>query len=337
MEDDAVGTPDSTASGKPADPPPGRQATAPVDAGPVADTPPEPTGRAATGKAAPTKRAAPAAKKATPAKKTTATKAATTAKKTAVAKAASAGKATSGQKAASAPKTTSVQQESGRTPGEGWRAVAARLLDHPGYAPELLALAAVDALGPIARDWVERTRGTYPDADADGLARLVTRRFVRLAGTGGVFAAGAGLLAPVAELAAALWTQASLVLHLAAVYGRDPGHADRAAELLVLTQVHPDTGTAHAALDTARSAGAPVDGPWPRAAEAAWRLAMPLAAQTGGWLGLRVASRLLPGAAVLAAAAGDSAAAERLAARAVARYRPARVRPAGDARRSPPE
>ena len=389
MGDDAVGTPDSTASGKPDDPPPGRQATAPVDAGPVAETAPEPTGRAATAKAAPAKRAAPAAKEAAPAKKTTATKATTTAKKTTAAKAASVGKATSGRKAASAPKTTSVQkatparrttpantttvtepgpvdgtpvapapepatpvattttaspvasagqdQESGRTPGEGWRAVAARLLDHPGYAPELLALAAVDALGPIARDWVERTRGTYPDADADGLARLVTRRFVRLAGTGGVFAAGAGLLAPVAELAAALWTQASLVLHLAAVYGRDPGHADRAAELLVLTQVHPDTGTAQAALDTARSAGAPVDGPWPRAAEAAWRLAMPLAAQTGGWLGLRVASRLLPGAAVLAAAAGDSAAAERLAARAVARYRPARVRPAGDARRSPPE
>ncbi|MCW3840775.1 hypothetical protein ONA70_11755, partial [Micromonospora yasonensis] len=75
-----------------------------------------------------------------------------------------------------------------------------------------------------------------------------------------------------------------------------------------------------------RSAGAPVDGPWPRAAEAAWRLATPLAAQAGGWLGLRLASRLLPGAAMLTAAAGDSAAAERLAARATAFYRPARAR-----------
>ncbi|MFU8876122.1 hypothetical protein [Micromonospora sp. SL4-19] len=212
-----------------------------------------------------------------------------------------------------------------RTSVEGWRAAGARLLDHPGFAPELLALAAVDALGPHARDWVERARRAYPDADADGLARLVTRRFVRLAGAGGAFAAGAGLLAPLAELAAVLWAQANLVLHLAAAYGRDPGHPDRVAELLVLTRVHPDVGTARAALDAVRSAGAPTDGPWPRAAEAAWRLATPLAAQAGGWLGLRVASRLLPGAAMLAAAAGDSAAAERLAARAIGRYRPVRA------------
>ncbi|WP_278187485.1 hypothetical protein [Micromonospora sp. R77] len=55
-------------------------------------------------------------------------------------------------------------------------------------------------------------------------------------------------------------------------------------------------------------------------------MAAPLAAQAGGWLGLRLASRLLPGAAALAAAAGNTAAAERLAARAVGAYRPARAR-----------
>ncbi|MFI6332613.1 hypothetical protein ACIBBG_30445 [Micromonospora chersina] len=206
----------------------------------------------------------------------------------------------------------------------GWRAAALRVLDHPGFAPELLALAAVDALGPRAADWVQRTRDAYPDADADGLARLVTRRFVRLAGTGGALAAGAGLFAPVAELSAVLWTQANLVLHLAAVYGRDPAHPDRVAELLVLTQVHPDGGTARAALDAARSAGAPAEGPWSRAAEAAWRLATPLAAQAVGWLGLRLAARLLPGAAALAAATGDTASAQRLAARAMTLYRPPR-------------
>ncbi|WP_233601125.1 MULTISPECIES: hypothetical protein [Micromonospora] len=218
------------------------------------------------------------------------------------------------------------EPESGRTAGAGWRTVAARILDHPGFAPELLAIAAVEELGPRARDWAERTRGRYPGADADGLARLAARRFVRLARTGGALAAGTGLFAPAAELAAVLWTQANLVLHLAAVYGRDPADPERVAELLVLTQVHPDVGTARAALDAVRSASVPVDGPWPRAAEAAWRLATPLAAQAGGWLGLRLASRLLPGAAVLTAAAGDAAAAERLAARATARYRPVRAR-----------
>ncbi|WP_255292767.1 hypothetical protein [Micromonospora sp. WMMA1996] len=212
-----------------------------------------------------------------------------------------------------------------RTPVEGWRAVGPRLRDHPGFAPELLALAAVDALGPRARDWVEQVRRAYPQADADGVARLATRRFVRMAGTGGALAAGTGLFAPVAELTAVLWTQANLVLHLAAAYGREPAHPDRAAELLVLTSVHPDDGTARAALAAARAADEPADGPWGRVAEAAWRLATPVAAQAGGWLGLRLAARLLPGAAALAAATGGTAAAERLAARAVARYRPTRA------------
>ncbi|NED53829.1 hypothetical protein G3I24_23400, partial [Micromonospora aurantiaca] len=151
-----------------------------------------------------------------------------------------------------------------RTPMEGWRAVGPQLRDHPGFAPELLALAAVDVLGPRARDWVDQVRRAYPEADADGVARLATRRFVRTAGAGGALAAGAGLFAPVAELAAVLWTQANLVLHLAAAYGRDPAHPDRAAELLVLTLVHPDDGTARAALAAARAADSPAEGPWGR-------------------------------------------------------------------------
>ncbi|SIN26357.1 hypothetical protein SAMN04489832_4589 [Micromonospora cremea] len=209
-----------------------------------------------------------------------------------------------------------------RTPESELRAVTAQLRDHPGFAPEVLALAAVRALGPGAADWAERLRARYPDAPADGLARLATRRFVRSAGAGGAAAALAGLFAPLAELASVLWTHSNLVLHLAAAYGRDPAHPDRAVELLVLTQVHPDPESARAALAAVGTADDPVEGTWPRAAEAAWRLAAPLTAQAGGWLALRLASRLLPGAAVLAAALGDSAAADRLAARAVAAYRP---------------
>ncbi|MEU4378494.1 hypothetical protein [Micromonospora echinofusca] len=220
----------------------------------------------------------------------------------------------------------------GRTPETVLRLAAARILEHPGFAPELLALAAVEAVGPRARDWAQRLREAYPDAGADGLARLATRRFVRQAGAGGATAALAGLFAPVAELAAVLWAQANLVLHLAAAYGRDPAHPDRAVDLLVLTRVHPDAESARAALAAARTADAPDEAGWPRAAEAAWRLAAPLAAQAGGWLALRMASRLLPGAAVLVAAAGDAAAAERLAARAITAYR----RPAPADHRRPP-
>ncbi|WP_255609309.1 hypothetical protein [Micromonospora sp. PLK6-60] len=214
--------------------------------------------------------------------------------------------------------TRQPEPASGRTRELDLAALTARLREQPGLAPELLALAAVEALGPRARDWAERRRAAYPAAAPDALARLASRRYVRLAGMGGAGAAVAGLFAPVAELATVLWTQANLVLRLAAAYGRDPADPERAVELLVLTRVHPDAPSARAALAAARAA----DGPR-TPTEAAWRLALPLSAQAAGWLALRLASRLLPGAAVLAAAAGDAAAAERLAARAIWAYRPA--------------
>ncbi|MGC4833709.1 hypothetical protein ACLQ3D_04335 [Micromonospora vinacea] len=225
------------------------------------------------------------------------------------------------------PAARQLEPALGRTPESELRAVAAQVLDHPGFAPELLALAAVRSLGPGAAGWALGLRTRYPDASADGLARLATRRFVRSAGAGGATAALAGFFAPVAELAAVLWTHSALVLHLAAAYGKDPTHPDRAVDLLVLTQVHPDRASAAAALAAAETAGDPVEGAWPRAAEAAWRLAAPLTAQAGGWVALRLVARLLPGAAVLAAALGDAAAADRLAARTMAVYRPDR-RPA---------
>lgn len=228
------------------------------------------------------------------------------------------------QLASAAPAARQVEPALGRTPESELRAVAARVLDHPGFAPELLALAAVRTFGPGAAGWAAGLRDRYPDASADGLARLAARRFVRSAGAGGATAALAGFFAPLAELAAVLWTHSELVLHLAAAYGKDPTHPDRAVDLLVLTQVHPDRASAAAALAAAESPGDPVEGAWPRAAEAAWRLAAPLTAQAGGWVALRLVARLLPGAAVLTAALGDAAAADRLAARTVAAYRPDR-------------
>lgn len=210
-----------------------------------------------------------------------------------------------------------------RTKAEDGPATRPRLLDRPGHAPELLALAAVRAIGPQARDWAAQTRATYPAATDDGLARLATQRFVRMAGAGGAVSTAFGVLTPVAELTATAWAQAALVLHLAAAYGRDPLDAERAVDLLVLVGVHPSPEVARAALAEATAADGEVEGaPALRAAEAAWRLATPLSAQSRGWLAVRmVARRLLPGVVPLTAAVGAAAAVERLAYRARARYR----------------
>ena len=205
--------------------------------------------------------------------------------------------------------------------GEG-PATRLKLLDRPQHAPEILALAAVRALGPQARDWAARTRATYPAATDDGLARLATRRFVRLAGAGGVVSTAFGLLTPVAELTATGWAQAALVLHLAAAYGRDPGDDERAVDLLVLVGVHPSAEVARAALAEATAADVDVEGhPALRAAEAAWRLVTPLSNQARGWLAVRMIARRLPGVVMVTAAVGAAAAVERLGYRARAHYR----------------
>ncbi|WP_434742107.1 hypothetical protein [Micromonospora sp. SH-82] len=216
----------------------------------------------------------------------------------------------------------------GRTGGGGFREVAATVLDRPEYAPELLALAAVEVLGPRAGTWADGLRARYPEADAAGLARLAVRRFGRRAGVGGAAATATGLIAPVVESAAVLWAQAELVLHLAAAYGRDPGHPDRAVELLVSTGIHPDPVAARTALEAAAEATGEESGvsgtgvvAWSPVVASVWRLVEPLVG--GGRLPVRLAARLLPGASALAAAAGGYAATDRVAARALAQYRPA--------------
>jgi hypothetical protein len=219
------------------------------------------------------------------------------------------------------PEPTATAREPRLTVPDG-PAWWARVPINPGYAPELLALAAVENLGPKARSWAAQVRDTYPAATDDGIARLAVRRFTRIAGVGGVAAGVTGLAAPVAEMAVLAWAQASLVLHLAAAYGVSPTDRERAVDLLVLTRVHPTPELARAALD---AAGAQVDDAphsVQRATEAAWRLAAPLAAQTAGWLVVRLVARLAPGGRALVAGAGDAAAAERLAHRARAHYRP---------------
>jgi uncharacterized protein (DUF697 family) len=192
---------------------------------------------------------------------------------------------------------------------------------NPGYAPELLALAAVEELGGKAYAWAEDLRATYPAATADGLARLAVQGYTRLAATGGAVAAVTGLLAPLTEMVALAWAQAGLVLHLSAAYGHDPTDRERAVDLLVLTRVHPSAELARAALEAAEQEADDEPHSVHRATEAAWRVVAPLAAQTMGWSALRLVSRLVPGARVAVASAGNAASATRLAHRAMLHYR----------------
>ncbi|GAA1807801.1 EcsC family protein [Planosporangium flavigriseum] len=190
---------------------------------------------------------------------------------------------------------------------------------NPGYATELLALAAVSHLGPLAQADLAWLRDTYPTATTQGLVRIATSRSVRQARTQG---AVAGLLGPVAVLAetgALLWTQARLVLDLAAVYGRDPADPERAAELLTLQGVHPDLTSAREALAAARKVA--VNGAGASDRQIIFALVR-LAGRALGRMALaRRAARLVPGAGAVLTGLLDGRATEQLAVRATKFYR----------------
>ena len=212
----------------------------------------------------------------------------------------------------SADEGMATTAEPGQNRTEAW----AKLVADPGHAPELLALAAVQSIGPRAQEWVARNHAAYPTADEAALARLATRQFTRAGSLGSVFGAVAGSYAPVVLLGTAAIAHAELILHLAAAYGLDPADPDRAVDLLVLTRVHPDRGDAEAALAAARRPPYDDGG----LSGAAWRLGRMIAAQAGEWGLIRLANRFLPGVSLLATFLTSRAAAESTAARANAYY-----------------
>ncbi|WFE22527.1 hypothetical protein O7621_04040 [Solwaraspora sp. WMMD937] len=278
------------------------------------------------------------AKKATPAKKTAAKKAAakkatpaaepTAAEKPAARKTTprkTAAKKTAPTKKTTATKAAPAPDPAGTPPPDPVPGGTLRhLLARPAYAPELLALAAVERIGPAARDWAARLRDDYPAASDDALARLAARRFTRLAGAGAAVATAGGLLGPALELVTLGWTQAAVTLHVAAAYRHDPTDRDRAAELLALTGMQPDVAAARAALDAAgRPRADDAEDPALRLLGGAQRFTEAVSRLAdGGWALLRLPARFLPGGRALVAWSGDTLLLERLAARASAHYRP---------------
>jgi hypothetical protein len=193
----------------------------------------------------------------------------------------------------------------------------ARLVADPAHAPELLALAAVQSVGPRARDWVARAKRDYPAADRAALARLATSQFARAGSLGSVFGAVAGSYAPGVLTATAAVVHAELILHVAAAYGVEPDAPERAVDLLVITRVHADREAASAAVAAARRPAYEEDG----GLRGVWRLGRLISGPVGGWGLFRLINRYLPGAGLLAAFLSGRAATDSVAARANAHYR----------------
>jgi EcsC protein family len=208
-------------------------------------------------------------------------------------------------------------------PGSLWD----RMKADPQYAPEHLALEAVRRLGPEAQRWAERTRAERPGITGDELADLAIRRFTHLARLSGAVSGAAGLPGAVIDVGVLAWTQARMVLHIAAAYDHDAAAPERATDLLVLQRVHKAAETARLALGVAAgrerasrllepAGGRPLTG-------VMVRLGVRLAQMAGIRVARRMFAKVVPGAAVVLGTWANSAATKDLAGRTREHYRSA--------------
>lgn len=213
-------------------------------------------------------------------------------------------------------------------PGSLWD----RMRADPQYAPEHLALEAVRRFGPEANRWAGQTRGARPGITPDALAELAVKRFTNLARLSGAVSGAAGLPGAIVDTGVLAWTQARMVLHVAAAYGADPVHRDRATDLLVLQNVHSAVEKARLALQVAagreRSSELFSSGGEASASRVMLQLGVRLAKMAGVRSVKRMAAKVIPGASVVLGTWANSTATTNLARRAVEHYRGGQSRPA---------
>jgi uncharacterized protein (DUF697 family) len=219
------------------------------------------------------------------------------------------------------PGSVTDADDHARLPGSLW----ARMKADPQYAPEHLALEAVRRLGPEARRWAQQARAARPDLTGDALAELAEKRFLGYARLSGAVSGAVGLPGAVVDVGVLAWTQARMVLHVAAAYGVDPTHADRATDLLVLQRVHKVAETARVALGVAAgrerasrlfesAANRPLSG-------VMVKLGAKLAQMAGVHAAKRMFAKVIPGAGMVLGTWANSAATKDLARRTREYYR----------------
>jgi hypothetical protein len=217
--------------------------------------------------------------------------------------------------------TSTDDDPSAAPPGSLW----ARMKADPQYAPEHLALEAVRRLGPEAQRWADRVRAQNSGITPDDLAQLAARRFTNHARFSGAVSGATGLPGAVVDVGVLAWTQARMVLHMAAAYGIDPADPERATDLLILQRVHKAAETARMALGVAAgrerasrlfaTAGSqPISG-------VMFRLGVRLAQMAGLRAAKRMFAKVIPGAAMVLGTWANSAATKDLARRTRAHYR----------------
>ncbi|GAA3387183.1 EcsC family protein [Cryptosporangium minutisporangium] len=150
------------------------------------------------------------------------------------------------------PDAAEATAGAGETPSAIPANLLARMKADPAHAPELLVMAAVEKFGPEAALWMARTRAAHPYVADHVWVPVIQTRFIRLSKYSGAAAGAAGAVGAVVDVGVLAWNQARMVLHIAAAFGYDPTHPDRAAELLVIRGLQTKLDAARTAIDVAR-------------------------------------------------------------------------------------
>ncbi|MEV8515255.1 EcsC family protein [Dactylosporangium sp. NPDC051484] len=200
----------------------------------------------------------------------------------------------------------------------------AKMKADPEYAPEHLALEAVTRLGPRMAAELEKLKGQNPGAPPDALADMIVYRYVNQSRLSGAVSGAVPLAGAVLDVGVLAWTQARMVLMLAANYGAHPAHPDRAVDLLVLQGIHKYTQTARTALAVARGRErieALLPAQRPETRNVLVRLALKLAQMAGVRAVKKMAAKLIPGAAIVLGGVANGKATRALGGRAIGLYR----------------
>lgn len=198
----------------------------------------------------------------------------------------------------------------------------------PSYALETIALRAVEVHGAQAKEWIAETKRL--NYSPEQLAKIAVKRSTNLARLeGGALGIG-GFMTVAPDLAALVYILTREVVFVAAAYGHDPQHPDRAAELLVVTEIYDTVEDARAALErrgerlavalakqqVGRKLGANQAGKRQRT------LTERLVRYAGRRAAKRYGGRLVPGVGAVLGAIDNGAAARSTGERAMAFYRP---------------
>jgi len=193
---------------------------------------------------------------------------------------------------ASADRTSSTPPEPSEAPPprsrigrvfSGSRELVRIVYRDPEHVAERLTLYVSDRYADASREWAQSVRGARPDTPRAVIAEELRTHSAQVARIDGAISGTPFFIALVPGYLTYLLQETRMTLRTAALYDRDPGSLQTAAEGLALRGVHPSVESAEAALNMVRDKKMP-DRPAQRRSLRTWVHSVYLLLVFGGFM-----------------------------------------------------